>query len=61
MINNNLDPSIRVKKENLLIPFLISGPKQPKEFNTFLRPFINEMKELESKYFILLDYIDKHI
>src|SRR6266540_3183383 len=27
IINNNLDPLIRVKKENLLIPFLISGPK----------------------------------
>lgn len=49
LINNNLDPSIRVKKENLLIPFLIPGPNQPKDFNTFLRPFINEMKELESK------------
>ena len=52
IINNNLDPLIRVKKENLLIPFLIPGPKQPKDFNTFLRPFINEMKELEGKYFI---------
>jgi hypothetical protein len=49
LINNNLDPSIRVKKENLLIPFLIPGPNQPKDFNTFLRPLINEMKELESK------------
>jgi hypothetical protein len=49
LINNNLNPSIRVKKENLLIPFLISGPNQPKDFNTFLRPFIDEMKELESK------------
>ncbi len=49
MINNNLDPSLRVKKENLLVPFLIPGPKQPKDFNTFLRPFIDEMKELESK------------
>ena len=48
MINNNLDPSLRVKKENLMIPFLISGPNQPKDFNSFLRPFINEMKELES-------------
>jgi hypothetical protein len=28
---------------------LIPGPNQPKDFNTFLRPFINEMKELESK------------
>lgn len=49
MINNNLDPSLRVKKENLLVPFLIPGPKQPKDFNSFLRPFVNEMKELESK------------
>jgi len=36
MINNNLDPSLRVKKENLLIPFLIPEPNQPKDFNTFL-------------------------
>ncbi len=53
MINNNLDPSLRVKKENLMIPFLIPGPNQPKDFNTFLQPFIDEMKELESKYFYL--------
>ena len=52
MINNNLDPSLRVKKENLLIPFLIPGPNQPKDFNTFLRPFIDEMKELECKKFL---------
>ena len=49
MINNNLDPSLRVKKENLLIPFLIPGLNQPKDFNTFLQPFIDEMKKLESK------------
>ena len=49
LINNNLDPSIRVKKENLLIPFLIPGPTQPKDFNSFLRPFVDEMKELESE------------
>ncbi len=36
MINNNFDPSLRVKKENLMIPFLIFGPNQPKDFNTFL-------------------------
>jgi len=55
LINNNLDPSIRVKKENLIIPFLIPGPKQPKDFNTFLRPFVDEMKELESEliFFII--------
>src|SRR5436305_10999955 len=45
MINNNLDPSLRVKKENLLILFLIPRPNQPKDINTFLWPFINEMKE----------------
>ena len=50
MINNNLDPTLRVKKENLLVPFLIPGPNQPKDFNSFLQPFINEMKELESNY-----------
>jgi hypothetical protein len=49
LINNNFDPSLRVKKENLIIPFLIPGPNQPKDFNTFLRPFIDEMKELERK------------
>ena len=52
IVNNNLHPSLRVKKENLLVPFLIPGPNQPKDFNTFLRPFIDEMKELESTYFI---------
>ncbi|PKC57109.1 hypothetical protein RhiirA1_499060 [Rhizophagus irregularis] len=26
IINNNLHPSLRVKKENLLVPFLIPGP-----------------------------------
>ncbi len=36
IINNNLDPLIRVKKENLLISFLIPGLKQPKDINTFL-------------------------
>ena len=49
LINNNLDPSIRVKKENLIIPFLIPGPTSPKDFNSFLRPFVDEMKELESE------------
>src|SRR6266542_3371209 len=52
IINNNLDPSLRVKKENLMIPFLIPEPNQPKDFNTFLQSFVNEMKELESKYIV---------
>src|SRR6266540_1170260 len=36
IINNNLDSLIKVKKENLLILFLISELKQLKDFNTFL-------------------------
>ncbi|GES83601.1 transposase domain-containing protein [Rhizophagus clarus] len=36
IINNNLHPSLRVKKENLLVPFLIPGLNQPKDFNIFL-------------------------
>ena len=54
MINNNLDPSLRVKKDNLLIPFLIPGPNRPKDFNTFLRPFIDEMKKLEGKKILFM-------
>jgi hypothetical protein len=54
MINNNLNPLLRVKKENLLVPFLIPGPNQPKDFNSFLRPFIDEMKELERMNFFIL-------
>src|SRR5438067_2487384 len=59
IVNNNLHSSLRVKKENLLVPFLIPGPNQPKDFNTFLRPFIDKMKELLIKkygnyyYFII--------
>jgi len=56
LINNNLDPSSRVKKENLLVPFLIPGLNQPKDFNIFLRPFIDKMKKLESKNFLNFDY-----
>src|SRR5256714_1827709 len=61
VINNNLHPSLRVKKENLLVPFIIPGPNQPKDFNTFLRPFINEMKQLESKYFIYIYLYNNNI
>jgi hypothetical protein len=46
-INANLPPSEQVKKENLLISLIIPGPNQPKYFNSFLRPVINELKLLE--------------
>jgi hypothetical protein len=47
IINNNLAPEVRVKKENLIISFIIPGPNQPKDFNSFLQPFIEEMKILQ--------------
>ena len=46
-INANLPPSERVKKENLLISTIIPGPKQPKNFNSFLQPVFDELKLLE--------------
>lgn len=52
MINNNLPPEVRVKKKNLLVVAVIPGPNQPKDFNSFLRPTINELKLLEGNYII---------
>ena len=49
LINNNLNPYIRVKKENLLVTMIIPGPHSPKKFNSFLYPFIKELQELEGK------------
>lgn len=58
-INANLPPTIRVKKENLLISAIIPGPNQPKDFNSFLRPIIDELKILQGKinklYYIQLN------
>jgi hypothetical protein len=46
-INANLPPEKRVLKENLLITSIIPGPKEPKDFNSFMSPIIDELKELE--------------
>ncbi|GES78342.1 transposase domain-containing protein [Rhizophagus clarus] len=46
-INNNLPQELRVKKENLMVTLIISGPKQPQDFNSFLYPLIQEMKMLQ--------------
>ena len=47
VINNNLAPEKRVKKENLIISFMIPGPHQPKDFNSFLLPLVEELKILK--------------
>ncbi|CEL53971.1 hypothetical protein RSOLAG1IB_11503 [Rhizoctonia solani AG-1 IB] len=41
-INLNLPPSERVKMKNLFPLGIIPGPKQPKDFNLFLLPFVEE-------------------
>ncbi|GET00693.1 transposase domain-containing protein [Rhizophagus clarus] len=46
-INANLSLSVRVKKENLLISAIIPSSNQPKDFNSFLRPIIDELKILQ--------------
>jgi len=52
-INNNLHPSLRVKRENLLTTMIIPGPRSPKDFNSFLSPIICELQELEGNCFSL--------
>jgi hypothetical protein len=53
-INANLPSNERVKKENLLISAVIPGPSQPKNFNSFLRPIVDELKMLKGKILIIL-------
>ena len=47
LINANLPPSERVKKDNLMISAMFPGPKQPKDMNSFLWPLVEELKKLE--------------
>ena len=57
-INNNLSPSARVKKDNLMIAMIISGPSEPKDLNSFLLPLVEELKQLEGN--IILDVYNLH-
>ncbi len=47
LINANLPPAVRVRRENLIISMLIPGPKAPKNFNSFLQPLVDELKQLQ--------------
>jgi len=42
----NVDPWERVKKHNLMLCGIIPGPKNPRDIHSFLRPLIDELKEL---------------
>lgn len=47
LIIANVPPDIRIQRENLIITALIPGPKTPKNFNSFLRPLVDELKLLQ--------------
>ena len=53
LINANLPPEVCVKWENLIIAAMFPVSKAPKDFNSFLRPLINELKQLQGKNFFL--------
>ena len=65
LINANLPPDIRIQKENLMISALIPGPRVPKNFNSFLQPLVNELKQLQgivskhtfSYYYFIIHYL----
>ena len=48
LINLNLPPELRVKKENILLCGIIPGPNSPKDIHSFLQPFIDELLQLEA-------------
>ncbi|KAL1916147.1 uncharacterized protein VTP21DRAFT_6151 [Calcarisporiella thermophila] len=47
LINHNLAPKERVKKQNILFSTLVPGPRLPKDFNSFLVPLVDELEQLE--------------
>lgn len=54
LINANLPPNIRVQHENLIISALIPGPKTPKNFNSFLRPLVDELNNYRKVFNVLI-------
>ena len=48
IIIHNLPPDQGFKKENVLLLGVIPGPNQPKDLDSFLRPLIDELKDLQA-------------
>jgi Transposase family tnp2 len=46
LVNLNLEPQKRFKQHNLLLCGIIPGPNNPKDIHSFLRPIVDELKEL---------------
>ena len=47
LYNLNLPPDERYKVKNILMSFILPGPNTAKDLNSFLRPLVNELLELE--------------
>ena len=47
LINLNLPPNERYKIENIIASIIIPGLRWPREIDTFLRPLVNKLKELD--------------
>lgn len=47
LINLNLPPDERYKVENILASMIIPGPKAPRNLDSYLRPLVDELKELD--------------
>lgn len=45
LVNMNLDPAIRYQWENILCLGLIPGPRKPKNFNSFMWVYAQEMEQ----------------
>ena len=45
-INLNLPPDLRYQIKNILAGIIIPGPRQPKDYNSFLRPLVDELELL---------------
>lgn len=52
----NLPHHLRVKQENLLIPAIIPGPKQPWDLDSFMQPLVDELRFMEDEGFEIVDY-----
>ena len=61
LVNLNLKPDERFKKHNLLLCGIIPGPNNPKDIHSFLRPIVNELKELATGIEDVYDAFTKDI
>jgi len=50
LLNLNLPPEIRYRKQNIICPFIIPGPSKYKNLDSFLQPLVDELKILGSPH-----------